>query len=361
MKKLFALLLLTATAIFPAQAADPDESPISANLKVYGTYTDNVFQTALPEFDYVMLTYLDTSYGLTPGASIFYNANLNLFSEHSDLRNHIHHLGIAYERDVSEGNGILYFGGKLGLRQNTPEYDPYNRRSGSVYTSLKYYLTETILGRVGYRLGYEGYPNYQSFSSVENYGFLQFSKFFQSRTTLQMELDAGRRGYLNLDDGSDRSYATQITGSAKIAQSLAERTGLQLQYLWHRAPQGIADDQYEAISYYSVEDFLEDDYNYSSHEYRIALKHLGLWESRLTATLSGRSKNYNTFAYGTEERREDRDTTFLLEVEKRFSLPLDSFPDFTLHLEFLHRRNNSNDPYHDYSTNIFSIGTRTAF
>jgi len=40
---------------------------------------------------------------------------------------------------------------------------------------------------------------------------------------------------------------------------------------------------------------------------------------------------------------------------------LGSFPDRALHIEFLHRKNESNDPYYDYSTNIFSIGTKAKF
>jgi hypothetical protein len=32
-----------------------------------------------------------------------------------------------------------------------------------------------------------------------------------------------------------------------------------------------------------------------------------------------------------------------------------------LHIQFLHRDNNSNDPYYGYSANILSLGTKAAF
>ncbi len=338
------------------------ELPMSAELKLYGTYVDNIFQTASPESDYISLSYLDASYDITSGASVFYNTNLNLFSEHSYLRSHTHYLGTEYEREISEGKGILHLGGKLGLRQNTPEYDPYDRREGNAYTGVKYYITDTIMARAGYSLGYESYPNYQTFSFLENQGFLQISKFFQSRTTLRLEVGAGRREYLNLDSDNSRDFANRVTGLAKIAQSLTDNTGLQLQYSWHRASKDIVDGDYLEGDYYSIEDFFEDEYNYSGHEYRAVLKYLGPWRTMFKGTINKESREYNiSFLYDEDMERKDSDITILLEVEKKFSLPLGSFPDLALHIQFLHRDNSSSDPYYDYSANILSLGTKAAF
>jgi len=79
-------------------------------------------------------------------------------------------------------------------------------------------------------------------------------------------------------------------------------------------------------------------------------------------TLSKGDREYSMPSiYTADQTRRDKDITLFLEVEKKLSLPLDSFPDLTLHIQFLHRKNSSNDPYYDYSTNIFSIGTRAIF
>jgi hypothetical protein len=338
------------------------ELPMSAELKLYGTYVDNIFQTASPESDYISLSYLDASYDITSGASVFYNTNLNLFSEHSYLRSHNHYLGTEYEREISDGKGILHLGGKLGLRQNTPEYDPYDRREGNAYTGVKYYITDTIMARAGYSLGYESYPNYQTFSFLENQGFLQISKFLQSRTTLRLEVGAGRREYMNMDSDNNRDFANRITGLAKIAQSLTDNTGLQLQYLCHRASKDIVDGGYLEGDYYSIEDFFEDEYNYSGHEYRAVLKYLGPWRTILKGTINRENREYDASSlYNEDTERKDSDITILLEVEKKFSLPLGSFPDLALHIQFLHRDNNSSDPYYDYSASILSIGTKATF
>ena len=361
MKKLMTMLASIAMAFLLIYTVHSGELPVSANLKLYGTYIDNVFQTYLPESDYITLTYLNTSYDVTPGASIFYNANFSLFSEHSDLRNHTHYLGTDYERAIFQGKGRLYLGGRLGLRQNTPEYTSYDRRSGKAYTTLKYYLTKTTLAKMGYGIEYGNYPNLRTFNSLENYGSLQLSKFFQTRTTLQAMVEGGRREYTNMSDDSSKSYASQVTGSLKLAQSLADNTGLQLQYLWHHAPHGM-DEQYIEDAYYSAEEFFDDEYAYSGSEYRTILKHIAPWRTTLKASFSMKDRNYNVPSlYTMSGSREDRDVTFRFEVEKKFSLSLGTATDFALHIQFLNKRNNSNDSYYDYSTNMLSIGTKMAF
>jgi len=359
MKKPITLLASIAMMFLAIYTVHSGELPVSADLKLYGTYIDNVFQNYLPESDYVTLTYFDTSYDVTPGTSIFYNANFSLFSEHPDLQNHTHYLGTDYERAVFQGKGRLYLGGKLGLRQNTSEYADYDRRSGNAYVTLKHYLTKTTLAKIGYGIEYGSYPNLRTFNSLENYGFMQLSKFFQTRTTLQAMVEGGRREYTNMTDDSGRSYANQITGSLKLAQSLADNTGLQLQYLWHRASDGV-DEQYIEDAYYSAEEFFDDEYVYSGSEYRAVLKHVVPWRTTLKASLSIKDRDYSVPSiYTVSGSREDRDVTFRFEVEKGFSLG--AATDFALHIQFLSKRNNSNDSYYDYSTNMLSIGTKVAF
>ena len=361
MKKNITIMASIAMMFLTIYTVHSGELPVSADLKLYGTYIDNVFQTYLSESDYITLTYLNTSYDVTPGASIFYDANFNLFSEHSDLQNHTHYLGTNYERAIFQDKGRLYLVGRLGLRQNTSEYADYDRRSGNAYTTLKYYLTKTILAKIGYGIEYGSYTNLHTFNSLENYGSLQLSKSFQTRTTLQAMVDGGRREYTNMSDDSDRSYASQVTGSLKLAQSLADNTGLQLQYLWHRASQGV-DEQYIEDAYYSAEEFFDDEYAYSGSEYRAVLKHVAPWRTTLKASLSMKDRDYNVSSiYTVSGSREDRDITFRFEAEKKFSLPLGAATDFALHIQFLHKRNNSNDSYYDYSTNMLSIGTKAAF
>lgn len=347
-----AIILLIVNSVFS------DDLPISADLKLYGTYVDNIFQTNLPESDYAALTYLNTAYYMTPETSIFYDANINLFSEHSDLQNHIHYLGADYERGIFGDKGNLYLEGKLELRQNKTEYESYDRRSGDIYATLKYYLTKTILLKSGYGMEYGSYPNFQTFNFLENYGFLQLSKFFQSRTTLQIAVDAGWRQYPNMSDDSENGYASMISGSAKLAQSLADKTGLQLKYKWHHAPHGI-DEQYIENAYYSTEDLIDDEYSYSGSEYMIVLKHVTSWQATLKAVFSMGSREYNsTSIYIDGGTRKDNDITFRLEAEKEI---LFDAADFAIHVQFLHKRNESNDSYYNYSTNMLSIGTKAAF
>jgi hypothetical protein len=92
------------------------------------------------------------------------------------------------------------------------------------------------------------------------------------------------------------------------------------------------------------------------------LKYLGPWRTMLKGTINKENREYNASSlYNEDMERRDSDITILLEVEKRFSLPLGSFPDLALHIQFLHRDSNSNDPYYDYTANILSLGTKAAF
>ena len=361
MRKTIRLLTTFAIMLLFTHAVHAEELPLSTYLKLYGTYIDNVFQTNLPESDYVALTYLDASYDITSGASLFYDGNYNLFSEHSSLQNHTHYLGADYEKVIFGDQGRFYLGSKVGIRQNTSDYSDYNHRSFDTYATLKYYLTDTILAKTGYEAAYGSYPNLNTFSFVENFGFIQLSKFFQTRTTLQVMLEAGRRDYPDMIEDTNGNYASQLTGSIKIAQSLGNNTGLQLRYSWHDTPHGL-NEQYLNDSYYSAEEFFDDEYAYSGSEYKMVLKHLAPWRTTIKASIGLKDLSYNAPSEYTESGvREDRGVTFRFEVEKAFSLPVFTHHDVALHIQFLHKKNSSNDSYYDYSANTFSIGTKTAF
>lgn len=337
------------------------ESPVSADLNLYGTYIDNIYQASFPESDYISLTQLDLSYDFDSGMSIFYDVRLSLFSKHSELHNHDHSLGIGHEKEIFQGKGTLFYGSGLELRQNTIEYDFYNYYNGSVYTDLKYHFSETFTSKAGFSIDYEHYPNYQPFSFFENSGFLQFSKSFQTKTSLHLGLNAGLRKYPNLDDQKGIDYSTKLTSTVKVGQSLTEKTGLQLLYSWNYLPQSIEYNEILEKGYFFIEDILEDEYSFSSHKYQITLKHIGLWNTMLKGTLSRENRTYNVPIDTKNEKRTDNNSTFYLEIEKKLSPPIDSFKDLSLNIGFLYRKSKSNDPDFDYYTNITSLGIKAAF
>jgi hypothetical protein len=329
------------------------ELPLSVDLKLYEAYVDNLFQTSAPNSDYVTLMNLDTSYNINPTTSVAYSFDVNLFKEYPDLHNQFHYLSVDHEKTISDERGVIYFGGRLGLRDNDAEYDYYDYRAAGAYSSLKYYLMQTVLAQIEYKMEYENHYNYHDISSFENYGSIQLSKFFNTKTTLQARLEAGRRDYANLD-----SNVTSLTGSLKVAQSLTDLTGIQLQYNWHHAPKSFPSLFYLQNDDYHVED-PDDEYSYSGTQWQLSLKHYAPWNLMLKGTLSRENRLYNISTIDTE--RNDTSTIISLEIEKKLLSKNAFLYGTSLHVEFLHKSTSSNDPYYQSSTNIITVGTGISF
>ncbi|MGQ9611160.1 MAG: hypothetical protein ACUVWN_17815 [bacterium] len=330
------------------------ELPISVNLKMYETYVDNIFQTSDPDSDYVTLLYLDLDYTVEQNTTITYNSNANFFYKYTDLHNQAHYLSLEHEKNLLQNKGRLYFGTGLGLHDNRELYSFYDHHIVGSYIGFKYHLTETTSTQMEYQIDLKNYPGYPIYNSLENYGYLQLSKSFQtSRTTIQTRIDLGRRIYTNNIAG--KNYIDQVTGSIKIAQSLTDLTGLQLKYSQHHASPFPFEDSF--IQDYYTNEF-EDDYNYSGKEIRLTLKHITPWNVLLKTSLIRKSKLFNALSFGTDgQTRKDSNTDILIEIEKQLS----SFNGMSLYLEFLRRKNNSNDQYHDFSISMFSTGMKFVF
>ena len=327
------------------------EVPLSAEFKLYSAYVDNLFQTSTPYSDYVTLLSLDTSLNLNESSSIQYVFDINRFKEYSDLHNQTHFLGINYGKSVFDGQGILQLGSFTGLHDNTSEYAYYDYRSVGVRSNLKYYFSETLFLLTEYQAEYENHHNFDDYSSLENYGFIQINKSFNTRTTVQTKLETGRRDHTNLD-----SNATLITGSIKIAQSLADLTGLQLQYIWHNA---YGNSSYLLNNYYLLED-QDDEYSYSGNKWQLTLKHYAPWNIMLKGTLSRDQRSYN-ISFTNGQKRNDVNINVLLELEKRISFSNPLLQNISFYMQFLHKNTRSNDPNFQSATNILSIGSGISF
>ncbi len=330
------------------------EIPLSVNLKVHGAYVDNLFQTSTPDSDYISLTNFDASYDFNAMTSVLYNFDVNLFNKYTDLHSQTHYIGIDHEKSINDKNGTLYFGGGIGLRDNALEYFYYDYRSAGVYSSLKYHLTQTILAKAEYQMEYEDHQSYEDFSSLENYGSIQIGKSFNTRTTIQTRFEVGRRDYVNI--GNDIS---KVTGYIKIAQSLTDLTGLQLQYIWHRVSETFQYPISLQDNYYLIED-PDDEYSYSGTKLQLVLKHYAPWNLLLKGTISRDKRSYSALTSDGQERN-DTNTIISFGIEKKLLSREGFMPDVSLYMEFLHKDTKSSDLYYESSTNMFFIGTGMSF
>lgn len=324
--------------------------PLSIDFKVYETYVDNIFQTSNPDFDYVTLLYINLDYAIKQNISMVYNSNINLFYKYTDLHNQSHFLSLEHEKDLLQCKGKLYLGAGIGLNDNRRLYSNYDNNIVGTYAGFRYYFTELTYGQIEYQIDFNNYPEYSIYDSIENYCYLQLSKSIQaSRTSIQTRVDLGRRNYTDYI----KNYIDQVTGSIKIAQSFTDTTGLQLKYSKHHASSFPFEDSF--IQDYYTNEF-EDDYNYSGREISLTLKQIAPWSLLIKGSFARKSKIFNVL-YLDEQARKDNNTDIMLEIEKDFS----AFNGLSLHLQFLHRKNNSNDKYYDSSTSIFSTGMKITF
>lgn len=338
-------------------------------LNLYSSYTDNLFQSSQPRADWVEVLYADFDWALNTNTGLYYTGNASLFRQYSELFNHTHVLGLNYGRDSRDGE--VHAGASLSARLDRRLYDYRDFAGGGAFIEAKRYLREDLVGRAGYTLRLQEYLKVSRQSYVEQSASARLTRFLPSRTTLDLRAELGVKSYLRRGEeefaGAGRGrHLVQGTGGLKLAQSLGERTGLQLEYTRQHSFSG--QSRFIRGPLYDFEDELFNDrYSYQGQTLGLALKHLGLWGSQLELGGQLGARDYverlaldlDGFPLGLDQKRRDR--WQLLELELiRFFQPA-SGPGLELGLHWSYRRTNSNDPYYDAGVNTYSVGLEYAF
>lgn len=341
----------------------------AVRLNLYSSYTDNLFQSSQPHADWVNLLYVDLDWGLGGNTGLYYTGNASLFREYSELFNHAHVLGLNYARDGRAGE--LRAGASLSARLDRRLYDYRDFAGGGAFVEAKRYLREDLVGRAGYTLRLQEYLKVSRQSYAEQSANARLTRFLPSRTTVDLRAELGVKSYLRRGEvflpGADRGrHLVQGSGDLKLAQSLGQRTGLQLEYTRQHSFSGQGRFLFGPL--YDFDDELfSDRYSYQGQTLGLTLKHLGLWDSQLELSGQLGSRNYverlaldlDGFPLGLDQKRRDRWQLLKLELI-RFFQPARG-PGLELGLHWSYRRTNSNDPYYDAGVNTYSAGLQTSF
>ncbi len=380
---------------------------LRTTLSVAGFYDDNLFRNSFPNNAYSTNSSLLFDYAPPEtDFSFFAQGAVGLFQQYSDRRYFSSTLGGAYNKPFGEeGRNALAIGMSYFMRFNADALRTYDVSQLVGYANLKYYLDvdNGFFGRAGYRVRYRSYKNLDEFSYVENYGFLQLSKFFQTKTTLIAEFDVGNKNYVaaptsasttssggssggmhgsgeggmtgEMHQGTHGSQnvvyvsystpnTTQLVGILRVAQSLSPNTGASIQYLkrWNLTDRnrflsnGGTDFQGDA-------ELWDDPYSFESNEYNISLTQIMLWNVTVRLSVDYLLKDYTRRVFIPSDSllpsgplRNDTRRMAGIEVRKTFEDGTLFIPEFTLSVSYLYQRNMSNDSYYDYSNNIISIG-----
>ena len=158
----------------------------------------------------------------------------------------------------------------------------------------------------------------------------------------------------------------QLTGRVKVAQAIGPQTGLQLLVI-HRANvagtnRSIAFERY-------FEDLVDDRYAHSGQEFRAVLKHQAPGGVGFQATGRHIVRNYDDRpALHLDGQlldggawREDRRNSVHLRAQKSFPFADTWLGAIGMHVEWLYQQVDSNDPYYDASTQVYSTGVELEF
>lgn len=396
-----AFLILAAATI---AAVQDTRAQLQTRLALSSSYDDNAFRAAAAQAEYITSAALSLDYQPEESRFRFFaSGNVGLFKEFSDRRYFANSLGLSYQSAFGEdeqnswSSSISYF-----RRVNREQYNFYDFGQFLGSVSLKYYLDyeSGLLGRTGYRLRYRGYANLSEFSYTEHFGFVQVSKFFETKTTLLGEIDLGNKNYTSssvmpstsgtaggLMSGSgmmgygmggrwqngntsvlyDTPGTTQFIGIVRLAQSVTASTGASVQYLRRiNISERARFLSNGAVDYQEDTELWDDPYGYQGHEYNLTLTQLLPWEMTLRGSVDYLQNNYSRSIYlptdsGLPTGPSRRDTRLVggLELIKSFGSGWTIFHDLSISISYFYQRNSSNDPYYDFNHNAFGFSIIT--
>ena len=408
-KFLFVALAVVTVVTFRRDAA----AQLRTTLAVTASYDDNLFRNYLSQGDINTNSSLSLDY--TPPESdfnFFASGSAGTFRQFSDRRFVSGTLGGMYTTSFGEqSQNNFSVTSSYFARFNAGTHDVYNLSQFISSANLKYYLDfdNGFMGRIGYRLRYRSYHNLDQFTYTEHLGVAQLSKFFQTKTTIIVEFNLGNKqysavpttvattssgsgsehggmhggsGWMNegengeMMESSQWSYGnhsgsiitystpntTQLTALARVAQSLGATTGLSVQYLRRS---NITDRTRFITSsgtdFQGDAELWDDPYGYEGNEFDAVLTQILPWD--ITARLGADYllKNYSRRVFTAVDTdiptgpfRDDTKAVAGIGLTKTFGEGF--FSELTLTVNYMYQRNTSNDPYYDYTNNVFSIG-----
>lgn len=369
------------------------------------SYDSNAYRTYNAVPDYLTETSFSIARDMAPApwsARIFYDGNLNFFSQDSDLRFHDHTVGLAASRSLPWGDGILGLGGNLSLSRNAALYEYANYGQGLGYANARFQIGQSSANQFGYRLRYRRYENLPEFSNLESYVFERVNFPLSMGTSLILQTSIGRKSYSSTQSGSsspqmpthghghrgwedsegdwwmesgDSSATTtppvsQWTGSVRVGQSITASTGLGIHYLRRVNLGGEVRSPYpydEVYNYRSEDELFNDPYSYEGHEAGAELTRLLPVKMSLKLGYDYYTKNYTYAArdlegrpLATGENRSDTQGVVWMNLSKTFT-GKGALNGFQVYTEVQSIANESNDPYFDYDGTVVSLGTSLSF
>lgn len=296
--------------------------------------------------------------------------------------------------------GSLFLGSTVSWRSNGSSWTAADYRGLGLFVNLQRQASPTSTFRAGYRFDVRDFPDSSQLDQREHDGFASFLASFPTRTTLIVEAHAGVKDYRGgtitpVDTPPDATagyaphggrglggmgpafrwtttrtertagaLAGQVTVMGRVAQSLANRTGMTLQYTRRSSFGDLPSVMVTTPALFFEDGIYDDPFASGAHAVRGTAKHvrpgglevevIGLWIAKeyrgaRALDLDGMERAPNTL-------REDR----VWRSSASLSIPL--LPKktgplgLTLDAEYWFTRHRSNDLFYNYRSHSVGVG-----
>jgi hypothetical protein len=343
----------------------------------FGTLVDdNAFNNYLQVQDRVTEMALHGGYAWEMDQSeiqLQYDGSYNYFSLLPGRTFHTHTLGAAWSHNTGEDDAtLLQAGGSTTLRQNREEYGLFDHLQFSLYGNVRTYISSVFMCRGGYSFSATTFAELGEFDFQEHALFVQGTTSLAAKTSVILQADLGFKEYQTANTltvpgiapsvGRGRGAATstpgvtQLTGTLRIGQGIAEQTGLSLtaQYQVNLRKES----RYLVFEDGVVTDdeLFDDRYSYDGTMVALMLTQLLPADFRFRASGSIQKRLYNNRPafdlLGVQVAAQREDTRSI------FSLSLDTtFPSLGVKADLIcdHIINASNDAYYHYRNDALSL------
>lgn len=367
---------------------------IKLSLNQTSSYDQNIFRNNQQISDWVHQTSVSVLKNFdikSTSLKIGYSGNLIAFHEFHEKFFHIHQLGIEYSLPFFF-NSNFTLGTNYLQRINKSEYNIYDFIDKQFYLQLHSIFPTNSPLELGYQFRSKEFSHLDILSYNEQAFFLRIKHFFQTRTTLNAEINWGNKNYTtaqtfeemfiiekpNIDYGHGRQNGKgpgENTTSAdtsiiafnisapetyqwslflKLAQSITSTTGLSIDFIKYFEP--TEKSRYligQEYGYFKDDELYDDPYTYGSNEWNITLTQLLPWSCQMKLFYNYAIKTYS-YTIDDQYRKDIQKLTGLL-LNKRFLLS-SKLPTISIYLSYNYLINNSNDIYFDYDSPLINAG-----
>lgn len=253
-----------AAVLLIVAAAAPARAQLSVEGRLGGAHDAITYGDVDPEGRLATGGSLGAEYLLAGGrARVFYSLDAATYATPGDWTTLHHDLGGVYRADLSDSGRLrLFLGADATWRDNGEAWSDAGYRALGGMANVEYRPREGRTLRLGYRLDGREFPDIPELDQIEHDTFVSALFNFQTRTTVIGEAHLGSKSYAGgltpLEGGStipqigpgrgrggmgpgvrpglassirDGERAGRVVWRVRVAQSLADRTGLSLDYL----------------------------------------------------------------------------------------------------------------------------------